>query len=220
MIKIEPEWVVALDDYCKKPEFSRLVNFVSQEYLSKTVYPSSENIFKAFKVTPFSKVKVVILGQDPYHNPGQANGLCFSVPNGMPLPPSLRNIYKEIEVDCGCSKQECGGDLSGWADQGIFLLNAILSVIDNKPASHSNIGWEQFTDQVIKKLSDKKERLVFMLWGNYARSKKTLINNKKHLILEAPHPSPFSAYKGFFGCRHFSLCNNQLEKWGLKKINW
>lgn len=220
MVKIEAEWNAILEDYFKTPGFAALADFVRQEYVSKKVYPRPENIFRAFELTPFSKVRVVILGQDPYHNPGQAHGLCFSVPEKTALPPSLQNIYKEIEADCGISKNNCSGDLSAWASQGVFLLNAILSVVANQPTSHRGKGWEDFTDEIIKTLSNKKENLVFMLWGNYARSKKKLIDSNKHLILEAPHPSPLSAYSGFFGCRHFSKCNQWLEKAGFDKINW
>ena len=220
MVKIEPEWAAALEDYFKTPEFSRLADFVRQEYISKKIYPRPEDIFRAFELTPFSQVKVVVLGQDPYHNPGQAHGLCFSVPEKIAPPPSLQNIYKEIETDCGISKNNASGDLSSWASQGVFLLNAILSVVAHQPTSHRGIGWENFTDHVIKTLSDNKEHLVFILWGNYARSKRKLIDSQKHLILEAPHPSPLSAYSGFFGCRHFSLCNKKLKEWGLEQIDW
>jgi len=220
MIKIEPEWALALRDYFKTADFLTLIDFINLEYSIKEVYPSYEDVFRAFDLTPFSKVKVVVLGQDPYHNPDQAHGLCFSVPRGQKIPPSLKNIYKEVSSDCGRPAQVSEGDLSDWARQGVFLLNSILSVVAHQPASHQKIGWENFTDQVIKALSNKKEHLVFMLWGNYARSKKTLIDSNKHLILEAPHPSPLSAYNGFFGCRHFSLCNYQLKEWMEKEIDW
>lgn len=219
-IKINPEWKIVLADYFKTENFQKLTSFVRQEYLTKKIYPQPENIFAAFNLTPFSKVKVVILGQDPYHGAGQAHGLCFSVPQGVTPPPSLKNIYKEIETDCSVKKDFNNGNLESWASQGVFLLNAILSVVAHQPASHQKIGWEDFTDTVIKTLSDKKEHLVFILWGNYARSKISLIDTSKHLILEAPHPSPFSAYSGFFGCRHFSQCNKQLKKWGELEINW
>lgn len=219
-VKINSEWEEVLSDYFLTPDFITLANFIRQEYISKKVYPKPENLFTAFDLTPFSQVKVVILGQDPYHNPGQAHGLCFSVPEGVLPPPSLQNIYKEIEVDYKIKKDKKSGDLSDWARQGVFLLNAILSVIANQPTSHRQIGWEKFTDHVISVLSEKKEHLVFILWGNYARSKKTLIDTNKHLVLEAVHPSPLSAYNGFFGCRHFSLCNQQLEKWNKTPINW
>lgn len=219
-IRMEKEWKVVLNDYFKTTKFKELSAFIRQEYLTKKVYPRPENIFKAFDLTPFSKVRVVILGQDPYHNPGQAHGLCFSVPQGVTLPPSLRNIYQEIETDCDLKKDFSNGDLNSWAKEGVFLLNAMLSVVAHQPASHQKVGWEEFTDEVIKILSSNKEHLVFILWGNYARSKKKLIDEQKHLILEAPHPSPLSAYTGFFGCRHFSKCNKQLEEWGFSAINW
>ena len=219
-VKMEPEWGKILADYFETDKFKNLTDFVRQEYINKKVYPKPENIFEAFSLTPFSKVKVVILGQDPYHGTGQAHGLCFSVPNGVTPPPSLKNIYKEIETDCQIKKDFSDGNLEPWAKQGVFLLNAILSVVAHQPTSHQKIGWEEFTDTVIKTLSDNREHLVFMLWGNYARGKKSLIDSNKHLILEAPHPSPFSAYSGFFGCHHFSQCNKQLRLWGETEIDW
>lgn len=219
-VKIELEWKKALNDFFATKIFFNLANFVREEYLNKTIFPKPEEVFKAFWLTPFSEVKVIILGQDPYHGVGQAHGLCFSVPAGINPPPSLKNIYKEIEEDLKIKKDFSSGDLESWAKQGVFLLNAILTVIAHQPASHSKKGWEEFTDTVIKTLSDKRENLVFILWGNYARSKKILIDNKKHLILEAPHPSPFSAYSGFFGCQHFSQCNKYLENHNLEPINW
>jgi uracil-DNA glycosylase len=197
-----------------------LTDFIRNEYITKKVFPKPQDIFKAFSLTPFSKVKVVILGQDPYHNDGQAHGLSFSVEDGVIVPPSLKNIYKEIEQDCGIKKDFSNGNLQGWAKQGVFLLNAILTVVAHTPASHQGKGWEAFTDTVIKTISDKHEHVVFMLWGNYARSKKQLIDTSKHLVLEAPHPSPFSAYSGFFGCKHFSKCNEYLEKYGKGVIQW
>ena len=219
-VNIEPEWHEALAPYFATEKFHQLADFVRQEYLDKTVYPKPENICRAFWLTPFSKVKVVILGQDPYHGPGQAHGLCFSVPDGVKLPPSLQNIYKEIESDLGIKKDLQNGNLEDWAKQGAFLLNAILSVVAHTPTSHREKGWEEFTDQVIKTLSDQREHLVFILWGNYARGKKILIDSSKHLILEAPHPSPFSTYSGFFGCRHFSKCNAYLKDHQIPEINW
>lgn len=219
-IKIESTWKEHLGEYFNSEQFINLSNFIRTEYLTKKVYPEPKNIFKAFWLTPFNKVKVVILGQDPYHGPGQAEGLSFSVPDGVKLPPSLQNIYKEIEINCGYSKDFTKGSLSNWAEQGVFLLNAILSVVAGQPTSHQGHGWEPFTDNVIKTLSDKKNNLVFMLWGNYARSKKSLIDKNRHLILEAAHPSPLSAYSGFFGCKHFSQCNNYLKKHGQEEINW
>lgn len=219
-VKIEKEWGIVLADYFKTDKFKKLADFVRQEYKSKKIYPAPENLFAAFSLTPFSKVKVVILGQDPYHGQNQAHGLCFSVPKGVIPPPSLKNIYKEIEKDCEVRKDYNDGNLEHWAEQGVFLLNAILSVVAHQPASHQKIGWEDFSDTVIKTLSEKKEHLVFILWGNYARSKKSLIDEKKHLVLEAPHPSPFSAYSGFFNSHHFSKCNEQLKIWGENEINW
>lgn len=219
-VNIEPEWKEVLSDFFATEKFASLTDFVREEYLSKTIYPKPEEVFKAFWLTPFSKVKVVILGQDPYHGTHQAHGLCFSVPKGITPPPSLKNIYKEIEDDEQIKKDFNDGNLEPWAEQGVFLLNAILTVIAHQPASHSKKGWEEFTDYIIKTLSDKRENLVFILWGNYARSKKSLINPKKHLILESAHPSPFSAYSGFFGCKHFSKANNYLEEHQIKKISW
>jgi len=219
-IKIEPEWLEVLKDYFETEDFTNLSQFIKQEYLNKKVFPAPEDLFKSFWLTPFNQVKVVILGQDPYHNPGQAHGLCFSVPDNTPLPPSLKNIYKEIETDLGIKKNFSSGNLENWAKQGVFLLNAILTVVANSPTSHRNRGWEKFTDTIISKLSQEKENLVFMLWGNYARSKKALINENKHCVLEAPHPSPLSAYAGFFGCQHFSKCNNYLTKHKIKTIDW
>ena len=219
-VKIEPEWKEALAEYFTRPEFSALADFVRQEYQTKKIFPPPADVFRAFYVTPFSKVKVVILGQDPYHNDRQAHGLCFSVPQGESLPPSLLNIYREIESDLGIKKNPADGNLEDWAKQGVFLLNAILTVVAHQPASHRGRGWEEFTDIVIKTLSDSRENLVFLLWGNYARGKIALIDQQKHLILEAPHPSPLSAYAGFFGCKHFSKCNDYLKSHGLEPIIW
>lgn len=175
-------------------------------------------MFNAFRLTPFERIKVVILGQDPYHGPGQAHGLCFSVPQGVKAPPSLRNLFKELEADLGlCTGDQT--DLSRWAIQGVLLLNSVLSVDEDRPGSHKNSGWEQFTDEVIKKVSEERDAVVFMLWGNYARNKKYLIDQSKHLILEAQHPSPLSV-RGFLGCRHFSKANNWLENKGLSVIDW
>ncbi len=219
-VNIEPEWKEILNDFFVSEKFNQLADFIREEYLNKTIYPKPEEVFKAFWLTPFSKVKVVILGQDPYHGTNQAHGLCFSVPEGITPPPSLKNIYKEIEDDLKIKKDFNNGNLESWAKQGVFLLNAILTVIAHQPASHSKKGWEEFTDYIIKTLSDKRENLVFILWGNYARSKKNLIDSKKHLILESAHPSPFSAYSGFFGSQHFSKTNNYLEEKQIEKISW
>lgn len=219
-VDIEPEWAEVLNDFFATEKFSALCDFIRQEYQTKTIYPRPENLFKAFWLTPFSKVKVVILGQDPYHDAGQAHGLCFSVPENIPLPPSLKNIYKEIESDLGIKKDFKSGNLEDWAKQGVFLLNAILTVIAHNPASHREKGWEEFTDFIIKTISDKKENVVFILWGNYARQKKLLIDTRKHLIIESAHPSPFSARSGFFGSKPFSKTNTYLKDHGQKEIDW
>jgi uracil-DNA glycosylase len=219
-VVIEPEWKEALGAYFKTDSFIQLSNFVRQEYMTKNVFPKPQDVFKAFTVTPLSCVRVVILGQDPYHDDGQACGLCFSVPEGSKVPPSLKNIYKEIENDLGGTKNSANGDLEPWAQQGVFLLNTILTVVAHTPASHQGKGWEAFTDTVIRTISDKREHVVFMLWGKYAQSKKSLIDTRKHYILEAPHPSPFSVHTGFFGCKHFSKCNEYLRNHGQKEIIW
>lgn len=219
-VAIEPEWKKVLSEHFNSDTFQAVTAFVKKEYQTKTVYPKPADIFKAFWMTPFSQVKVVILGQDPYHGKGQAHGLCFSVPEGVAVPPSLQNIYKEIEQDIGVSKDFRDGNLEGWGTQGVFLLNAILSVVAGSPASHQGKGWEDFTDTVIKTISEKHEHVVFMLWGNFARSKAALIDKAKHLVLEAPHPSPFSAHSGFFGCKHFSKCNAYLREHGKEEMRW
>lgn len=219
-VDIEPEWGLILSDFFDSEKFSSLLDFVKQEYQSKNIYPQPENLFKAFWLTPFSKVKVVILGQDPYHDVGQAHGLCFSVPENITPPPSLKNIYKEIESDLGIKKDFKSGNLETWARQGVFLLNAILTVVAHNPASHRKQGWEEFTDFVIKTISDKKENVVFILWGNYARSKKSLIDHNKHLVLESSHPLSFLAVSGFFGFKPFSKTNQYLQEHGQTEINW
>jgi uracil-DNA glycosylase len=218
-VKIEPSWKQVLREEFDKPYFGELANFVRDEYKNKKVFPPPKDIFKAFDLCPFDKVKVVILGQDPYHNEAQAHGLCFSVNHGTPMPPSLINIYKEIQSDIG-GQTPGHGNLEHWAKQGVFLLNAILSVVAHMPASHQNKGWETFTDEVMRQVSDGKEHVVFMLWGNYAQSKEWMIDQGKHLVLKAPHPSPLSASRGFFGCRHFSKANEFLTEHGLEKIEW
>ncbi len=219
-VNIHKSWQKVLGDYFDKPEFKQLTEKVREDYLdkAKTVYPPPGDLFRAFNETPFDEVKVVILGQDPYHNPGQAHGLCFSVPEGVQAPPSLLNIFKEIESDVVSTDKNT--DLTRWAKQGVFLLNAVLSVLRNQPTSHAGIGWEDFTDTVIKTISDKREHVVFMLWGAYARSKAELIDWEKHLILEAPHPSPLSAHRGFFGCKHFSQANEYLKSHDKTPIEW
>lgn len=219
-VEIEPSWGEALKDYFETEEFQKLSQFIRQEYLTKTVYPKPQDVFKAFWLTPLDQVRLVILGQDPYHGAGQAHGLCFSVPEGVKPPPSLINIYKELESDLGVKKDVSNGNLEAWAKQGVFLLNAILTVVANSPASHQKLGWEDFTDRVIKTISQQRQGVVFLLWGNYARGKRVLIDTRKHLVLEAAHPSPFSAYNGFFGCKHFSQANEYLVKQGQKAIDW
>ena len=228
-VRIHESWKAVLGDEFEKPYFKELAKFVKSEYAGKVVYPPAASILKAFEACPFDQVAVVILGQDPYHGPGQANGLCFSVSDGVVRPPSLQNIFKEIQNDIGSSENGNGenssaslrsGNLERWATQGVLLLNATLTVEGGKAGSHQRKGWEQFTDRVVKELSEKREGLVFMLWGRYAQEKGVAIDDTKHLILKAPHPSPLSAYSGFFGCRHFSQANKYLETRGLKPIDW
>lgn len=218
-VKIHPSWKKVISEEFGKEYFEKLTQFIKKEYSSKIIYPEGKNIFRSFELCPFEDVKVVIIGQDPYHGPKQANGLCFSVNDGMPLPPSLQNIYKEIETDLGVTRPT-KGNLDNWARQGVLLLNATLTVRANTPGSHQKQGWEQFTDAVIKTISDKKENIIFLLWGKYAQDKGAKIDSKKHHILSAPHPSPFSAYSGFFGCKHFSKTNTYLKSLGQKSIDW
>ncbi|UYQ94301.1 uracil-DNA glycosylase [Chitinophaga horti] len=219
-VKIEDSWKEILKDEFHKAYFEQIAMHLKLEKASgKTIYPPGGLIFNAFDQTPFDKLKVVLLGQDPYHNPGQAHGLCFSVQKGVKPPPSLVNIYKEINKDLGLPIPETG-DLTPWAQNGVLMLNAMLTVRANEPASHSKIGWENFTDAVIQKISDKKQGVVFILWGRFAQEKQILIDATKHHILKAAHPSPFSADKGFFGCRHFSKTNELLVKEGLEPIDW
>lgn len=219
-VQIEKSWKRILKDEFDKDYFITLSTRIRDVYHSdKTVYPPPQLVFNAFSYCPFDTVKVVILGQDPYINPEEAQGLSFSVPDGIRIPPSLRNIYKEIQDDLGTAMPE-SGNLVRWAEQGVLLLNSTLTVEAHQSASHRGWGWEEFTDAVIKKISQEKEHIVFMLWGNYARSKCEFINTSKHLILEAPHPSPLSAHNGFFGSRHFSQCNNYLKTHNLEPIAW
>jgi uracil-DNA glycosylase len=214
------DWRKFLELEFLKPYFFSLNQFLIQETKSgKIVYPKSSEIFSAFALTPLHSVKVVILGQDPYHGQGQAHGLSFSVPEGMAIPPSLRNILKEIESDLGRSST-VKGNLSDWAKQGVFLLNSVLTVQAGEAGSHRNKGWEMFTDEIIKILAHQQSNLVFLLWGSYAISKKSCIPPEKHLILTAPHPSPLSAHRGFLGCKHFSQANNYLREYGKSEINW
>lgn len=219
-VKIEASWKEMLKSEFTKPYFLQVATHLKTEKLTgATIYPPGQMIFNAFTHTPFSDVKVVILGQDPYHNPGQAMGLSFSVPDGVPPPPSLVNIYKELHTDIGMTIPKTG-NLTPWAKQGVLLLNAILTVRANEPASHSKIGWMNFTDAVIKKISDEKTNVVFVLWGKFAQDKQVLIDATKHHILKAAHPSPLSAHNGFFGCKHFSRINQLLMKDGLDPIDW
>ena len=218
-VRIENSWKEALQSEFDKAYFAELVSFLHREKAEgKTIYPPGSQIFRAFELTPLDKVKVVILGQDPYHGAGQAMGLSFSVPDSVPAPPSLKNIFKEAEQDLGI-RMSGRPNLESWARQGVLLLNSILTVREGVAASHSRIGWDIFTDEVIRIISEKREGVVFMLWGNFARSKKALIDGRKHLILEAAHPSPL-ARGAFFGCRHFSAANSYLESRGLSGIDW
>ena len=218
-VKIEKSWQEVLQPEFDKPYFENLVGFVKQEYASRTIFPPAGQIFSAFNTCPFNDVKVVILGQDPYHGPGQAHGLCFSVNDGIPFPPSLQNIFKEIASDLGQPIPN-SGNLTRWAEQGVLLLNATLTVRASQAGSHQGKGWEEFTDSVIKIISEKSENVVFILWGSYAIKKKALINASKHCILTAPHPSPLSSYRGFFGCKHFSQTNEYLQSVGKTPIAW
>lgn len=218
-VKIAPTWKDRLDGEFSQPYFQALAEFVKGEYQNHAVYPPGKEIFKAFDACDFDAVKVVIIGQDPYHGPGQANGLCFSVHQGIRMPPSLVNIFKEIQKDLG-KPIPANGDLSRWAQQGVLLLNATLTVRASTPGSHQNKGWELFTDAVIRKISDERENVVFLLWGAYAQKKGEIINRSKHLVLMSAHPSPFSADRGFFGNKHFSKANDYLKSRGLKEIEW
>jgi uracil-DNA glycosylase len=218
-IKIEPGWKEQLKEEFDQPYFTELTDFVRSEYATQKIYPPGKLIFNAFEKCPFEKTKVVILGQDPYHEPGQAQGLCFSVPDGVSLPPSLQNIFKEIQNDLGFPVPKTG-NLERWAEQGVFLLNATLTVRAHLAGSHQKRGWETFTDKVISLLSESRDHLVFLLWGAYAQRKSELINSSKHLILSSVHPSPLSAHRGFFGNHQFSKTNEYLKIHGKTPINW
>ncbi|WP_291561948.1 uracil-DNA glycosylase [Bacteroides sp.] len=218
-VQIEESWKEALMPEFSKDYFIRLTDFVRKEYHETTVYPPGKLIFNAFNLCPFDKVKVVIIGQDPYHGPGQAHGLCFSVNDGIQPPPSLVNIFKEINSDLGKPVPQ-SGDLTRWAEQGVLLLNATLTVRAHQAGSHQRRGWEEFTDAVIRKLAEEKSNLVFILWGSYAQKKGAFIDRNKHLVLTSVHPSPLSAYNGFFGNHHFSLANDYLVKNGKTAIDW
>lgn len=218
-VTIEPSWKRALEAEFGKPYFASLAAKVRDAYFKGAVFPPPKLIFNALELCSFDAVRVVILGQDPYHGVGQAHGLSFSVKDGIRTPPSLQNIYKEIATDIG-TPIPTSGNLERWATQGVLLLNATLTVEQSKPGSHQGWGWEEFTDAIIKTVSEEKEQVVFLLWGNYARAKKALIDTSKHLVLEAPHPSPFSAHNGFFGCKHFSQTNTYLQQHGKDPIMW
>lgn len=219
MVRIGNDWDAVLADEFKKDYYLKLREFLKREYATKTVYPDMYSIFNALKLTPLSKVRAVILGQDPYHEPGQAMGLCFSVGDSTRLPPSLVNIYKELESDLGLPPSK-SGDLSCWARQGVLLLNTVLTVRRGEANSHRRMGWEQLTDRIISCVNEKKEPVVFILWGREARSKKSLITSGRHLVIESAHPSPLSAYYGFFGSRPFSRANSFLEEYGVQPIDW
>lgn len=219
-VKIEESWKARLTGEFEQDYFAELTAFVKNEYQDAVVYPAPKNIFRAFDLCPFDKVEVVILGQDPYHGERQANGLAFAVDEHTKVPPSLQNIFKEIASDIGKPLVHTSGDLTRWAEQGVLLLNATLTVRAHSAGSHQNQGWEQFTDAIIHTLSEKRENLVFILWGNYAKAKGAHIDRSKHLVLEAPHPSPFSAASGFFGCKHFSKANEYLIAHGKQPIDW
>lgn len=218
-VKIEESWKSQLAPEFDQPYFQQLAAFVRQEYAATTCYPPGGKIFNAFNTTPFSAVKVVLLGQDPYHEPGQAHGLCFSVNAGVQIPPSLRNIFTEIQNELGVAPPP-SGDLTRWARQGVLLLNATLTVRRGQAGSHQGHGWEQFTDAVIRTLATQREHLVFLLWGAYAGKKADFIDAQRHLVLRSPHPSPLSAHRGFFGNNHFRLCNEYLQAHGMAPIQW
>lgn len=218
MVKLGNSWDEILKDEFSKDYYLKLREFLKEEYSTRTIYPDMHNIFNALKKASYEDVKVVILGQDPYHEPGQAQGLCFSVPDGFPLPPSLKNIYQELADDLRVVRRS--GNLEDWAEQGVLLLNAVLTVRRGQAGSHAGKGWEIFTDRVIELLNERSDPVVFLLWGGYARKKKALITNPRHYVLEAAHPSPLSAYNGWFGCRHFSRANGILESLGKAPIDW
>jgi uracil-DNA glycosylase len=218
-VKIESGWKQRLVSEFEQPYFIELTKFIRQEYGSRQIFPPGRLIFHAFDQSPFDQTKVVILGQDPYHGPGQAHGLCFSVPDGVDQPPSLQNIFKEIQQDLGISPPS-SGNLDRWARQGVLLLNATLTVQASRAGSHQNKGWEQFTDRVIRILAEEHQHLVFLLWGSFAQKKGEFIDRNRHLVLSSPHPSPLSSYRGFFGNKHFSRTNDYLQQHGIEPIQW
>ena len=218
-VKIAPDWKALLEEEFSKPYFEELTRFVKEEYATRRIYPRGSNIFRAFDICPLDKLKVVIIGQDPYHGPGQAHGLCFSVDEGVPHPPSLQNIFKEVASDIG-TPIPLSGNLDRWAEQGVLLLNSVLTVREHEAASHAGKGWEQFTDAVVRKIAQEKQGVVYLLWGSYAQRKGAMVDPQRNCILKAVHPSPLSAYRGFLGCKHFSQANDYLISTGQTPINW
>ena len=218
-VKIASDWKALLAEEFSKPYFEELTRFVKEVYATRRIYPRGSNIFRAFDKCPLDKLKVVIIGQDPYHGPGQAHGLCFSVDEGVPHPPSLQNIFKEVAADIG-TPIPTSGNLDRWAEQGVLLLNAVLTVREHEAASHAGKGWEQFTDAVVRKIAERKRGVVYLLWGSYAQKKGAIANPAENCILKAVHPSPLSAYRGFLGCKHFSKANEYLISTGQTPINW
>lgn len=218
-VKIAQDWKELLKEEFDKPYFEELISFVKEEYATRRIYPRGSNIFRAFDKCPVEKLKVVIIGQDPYHGPGQANGLCFSVADGVPFPPSLRNIFQEVSTDTGAPIPS-SGNLDRWAEQGVLLLNAVLTVREHEAASHVGRGWEQFTDAVVRAIAARKEGIVYLLWGSYAQRKGAIADPQKNCILKSVHPSPLSVYRGFWGCKHFSKANDYLIAHGQTPINW
>ena len=218
-VRIAEDWKAVIGEEFSKPYFEELISFVKQEYATTQVFPAGRNIFRAFDKCPFDKVKVVIIGQDPYHGDGQANGLCFSVNEGVPFPPSLKNIFKEVYDDVG-APIPTSGELDRWAEQGVLLLNSVLTVKAHNAASHAGRGWERFTDAVVRAIAERSEGVVYMLWGSYAQRKGAIANPQRNLVLHAVHPSPLSSYRGFFGCKHFSKANDYLQSIGKEPIKW
>ncbi len=218
-VKIASDWKALLQEEFEKPYFEELIRFVKEEYATHRIYPRGSNIFRAFDKCPVDKLKVVIIGQDPYHGPGQAHGLCFSVADGVPHPPSLQNIFKEVAADIG-TPIPASGNLDRWAEQGVLLLNAVLTVREHEAASHAGHGWEQFTDAVVRAINERKQGVVYLLWGSYAQKKGAIADPARNCILKAVHPSPLSVYRGFFGCRHFSRANEYLVAQGQTPIQW
>lgn len=218
-VKIAADWKALLQEEFDKPYFAELIRFVKEEYATHRIYPRGSNIFRAFDKCPLDRLKVVIIGQDPYHGPGQAHGLCFSVEEGVPHPPSLQNIFKEVAADIG-TPIPASGNLDRWAEQGVLLLNSVLTVREHAAASHAGRGWEQFTDAVVRKIAEQKSGVVYLLWGSYAQRKGAMADPARNCILKAVHPSPLSAYRGFLGCKHFSKANEYLLSTGQTPINW